>query len=249
MSTRFLPPYSVYRFALWSFLLGLGTRWGQAGEAVQVDFSVWLAGQSVGQLAVDMATDTCLLGPARLCCHLPGLRPLLQWPAGVRTQTGQRGCLKSRRAKEQAPPGGPSRCPCHQEHVWPLSGAPETAVQPAWETIAPSMKQCPGHTHWPSSPYPQVHALQGRVLLCVSAEGSGDLPLIYRVLHLEQSLGALVFCRDVPKCRCIQFPVLSHRPCYLLSRPLCLNRWVKLLGHLARGCVCVAGRVAVPLKD
>lgn len=104
VSTRFLPPYSVYRFALWSFLLGLGTRWGQAGEAVQVDFSVWLAGQSVGQLAVDMATDTCLLGPARLCCHLPGLRPLLQWPAGVRTQTGQRGCLKSRRAKEQAPP-------------------------------------------------------------------------------------------------------------------------------------------------
>lgn len=55
------------------------------------------------------------------------------------------------------------------------------------------MKQCPGHTHWPSSPYPQVHALQGRLLLCVSAEGTGDLPLIHCALHLEQSLGALVF--------------------------------------------------------
>lgn len=84
---------------------------------------------------------------------------------------------------------------------------------------------------------------------CVSAEGTGDLPLIHRVLRLEQSVGALVFCRDVPKCRCVQFPVLSHRPCYLLSGLLCLNRWVKLLGHLARGCVYVAGHVAVLRKD
>lgn len=73
MRTRFLPPYSVYRFALWSFLLGLGTRWAQAGEAVQADFSVRLAGQSVGQLAVDMVTDTCLLGACTSL--LPPARP------------------------------------------------------------------------------------------------------------------------------------------------------------------------------
>lgn len=29
--TPLLAPYSVHRFALWSFLLGLGTRWGQRG--------------------------------------------------------------------------------------------------------------------------------------------------------------------------------------------------------------------------
>lgn len=73
MRTRFLPPYSVYRFALWSFLVGVGTRWGQAGDAVQVDFSVRLAGQSVSQLAVDMVTDTCLLGASTPL--LPPARP------------------------------------------------------------------------------------------------------------------------------------------------------------------------------
>lgn len=78
------------------------------------------------------------------------------------------------------------------------------------------MQQCPGHSRWPSSPYPQVRPLQGHLLLCVPAEGTGGLPLIHHVLHLEQSLGALVFCRDVPQCRCFQFPVLSTSPatCY-----------------------------------
>lgn len=78
MRTRFLPPYSVYRFALWSFLLGLGTRWGHAGEAVQVDFSVRLAGQSIGHLAVDMVADTCLLGACTSL--LPPARPLAPAP-------------------------------------------------------------------------------------------------------------------------------------------------------------------------
>lgn len=52
MRTPFLPPYSVHRFALWSFPVGSETYGDKAGDAVQGDFSVWPAGQSTGQLGV-----------------------------------------------------------------------------------------------------------------------------------------------------------------------------------------------------
>lgn len=56
--TPFLPPYSVHRFALWSFLLGSGTHWGQR-QAVQVQLSIQPVGELVGPSCMDVVTDTC----------------------------------------------------------------------------------------------------------------------------------------------------------------------------------------------
>lgn len=60
--TPFLPPYSVHRFALWSFLLGWEHTGDGAGEAVQVELSVRPAGQSVGPAGAGGLTDICASG-------------------------------------------------------------------------------------------------------------------------------------------------------------------------------------------
>lgn len=56
--TPFLPPYSVHRFALWSFLLGSGTHWGKAAQA---ELSVG-SGSAGGQCRATLATDLVLPG-------------------------------------------------------------------------------------------------------------------------------------------------------------------------------------------
>lgn len=194
---------------------------------MQADVGVQLAGQSVGQLGVDTVTDPCLSGACTSLLPPPSLQPLLRRPAGVRTQTGLRGCLKTSEEAEPAP-GGPPGCPCHQEPGLGDHCTIDTRCDSAQVTLAGPR---------PPFPAPRYVPIQRCLPLCPCRRHRGPFTSI--PCPLEQSPGVLVFNRDVPKChRGIQFPFLCHWSCYLLSGHLCLNWWVEVLGHLARGSVC-----------
>lgn len=235
MRTPSLPPYSVHRFALWSFLLGSGhTGTKQGKQCRQTSASGSQASPFVGQLGVDTVTDPCLPGACTsFLLPPPSLQPLLWRPAGVRTQTGLRRCLKTSEERSKPP----------EDHLAaPATRSPSLAS--FWGTGSRDAARIGRplhhrHTRRPSSPLscPQVRALTEMPAIVSLQKASG--PFTSTPCPLEQSPGVLVFNRDVPKChRGIQFPVLCHWLCYLLSGHLCLNRWIEVSGHLARGSLC-----------
>ena len=90
--TPFLPPYSVYRFALWNFLLGLGTHWGQgsAGEAQRrrrigrsVSLEPWSPTLCFQGRPLSRARGSLFLPPAQL-----QPRPSWQWAQECRRLRG-----------------------------------------------------------------------------------------------------------------------------------------------------------------
>lgn len=201
--TPFLPPYSVHRFALWSFLLGSGTHWGQRR---------WSSASGAQHPACgSVVTDICFQArvPSR---GPPSCQLLPQQPGRAQDIDDSEGCLKLYRAKEalhlgrpqkRLPCAGgpcPSPSPCLQEPIsGPLRALRVEMQASAGQSSAPSEVRCDGAPATFAQPlaclrYVPCGGTPGR--LC-PAEGTWRPLAQSRSLTGKQSLGIPVFFRDV----------------------------------------------------